>query len=359
MARFLFSSDWHAHNFEQFSTRLANGLNSRFQIVLDAVAYFRTCCEHYKIDHAFILGDIFHSRRKLDIDVVAKMTEALRDITDHSALTILVGNHDCWTKGNEIHSLEIFKDFARVVEKPEVLNYHGCSFLAVPYNPDVVALANTVNAAATDFLLLHQGVMEAALGPIDIRGIAELSLNDLNLDNYRYVVAGDYHKRQWLAGGRFHYTGSPYQQSMSERGEAKMFSLIDTSDWVWHEIPTQAPHFHLFNNVDEYNGAIAEDKVNLEQDFVRVHTIDPAEERRILEHNPRAQVILEKQRMVQNRERIDSSAAASDLLLLQKYMQLVPPQLNGCSTFDVLSTGIQYLMEDQDGECEITEVHQP
>ena len=80
---------------------------------------------------------------------------------------------------------------------------------------------------------------------------SEVGLKDLPLDKTKHCIAGDFHKRQFLAEGKFHYLGSPLQLSFSERGDRKCFTLIH-DDWTIEEIETDAPRFYQFDSVAEF-----------------------------------------------------------------------------------------------------------
>lgn len=237
MTKMLFLADLHAHNYEQFHTRLPNGRNSRLQDCLNILAQAKEAAIEHSISQIWILGDLFHARTKLDVDVFTSTWLAVRDLADSRYVHILRGNHDSYSKIGEVHSLEAFKEIPNctVIDKP-VMMRDGCHLFAYPYSPDSGQYVKQWNDPAFeannckfDLLLLHQSIREAAIGPYVMTGHGELSVNDLPMNSCKYVFAGDYHKRQWFGpGNRVHYVGSPLQLNFGERNETKAFTMIDT-----------------------------------------------------------------------------------------------------------------------------------
>lgn len=337
--KFLFTADVHAHNFSQFATRNEKGINTRLSDVLNVLSQFADVCRSQQVDAAFILGDLFHSRTKLDIDVLAMIHESICAIANScSALFILVGNHDQHTLVGNVHSLVPFNSIQNVVviDKPSVFPIGNTKFAAHPYTKDISALMQwMVETVPVDMMLLHQGLREAMLGFGDKTGIGDLSTERIPISMIsRYVFLGDYHKRQFLCDGKVHYVGSPRQQDFGEAGEEKAFSLIDTTDWVVKSIPTGAPRFFKFDSGDLLAEAIKKKRVDPYRDYIKVLDDNiPAS----LKNLERIQVIplVESQEAI---KRVDEEVVGNDFLLLREYVRQ-----RGDDRDDLLSAGLQFL----------------
>ena len=326
--RLLFFADLHAHSWSQFSTRLPSGLNSRLQDCLDILKQAKRIVEEKQIDYVFCLGDVFHSRTKIDIDVFYATFRAMRDLASTGVpIYILKGNHDCHNRVGDVHSLEAFKTIAAVVDQPmtRTLGKGDDKFTVAmfPYTSDVPTLIEQFKQLPVlDLVLFHQGVREAAVGPYGMTVHSELSLDTLPLDRARYCIAGDYHKRQFLANGKFHYCGSPLQLTFGEMGEEKAFSYIDTADWKIQTIPTEAPKFYSYESSTELATVLdTEFAPRLDKDFIRVfytneneinETIRNLEDRIVFEHRPEEQKAL---------SRVDPTIVGDDRALLEAWLQ--------------------------------------
>lgn len=326
----LFFSDLHAHNWSQYSTRLSNGLNSRLNDCIDIIRQAAKACKTYGVDHVFFLGDLFESRKSLDIDVFSEVhkeiVELSKCVSQH--VWLLVGNHDQHTKIGDVHSIQIFRHLQKVVviDKPWVcLPIGGASIAAFPHMSDVTDLKSRLsNITDVDVVLIHQALREGTIGPYARTIAAELSVSDLPLSKCRYVLAGDYHRRQTIAtnGAPVHYIGSPLQLKADEVGEEKGFTLLDTSDWQLYTIPTVYPKFHLFNDPSELSAALEADEntIDPEYDFIRVKYTSDAEKsaENLKASYPRIQI----EEVVEQRSlaRTAASAVDSDYLLCREYV---------------------------------------
>lgn len=320
----LLFSDLHCHQHEQFSTRLANGRNSRFQDCLDIVAQAESICVERKIDYCYFLGDCHDSRTKLDIDVLTTTRQYFKSLsTKVKRLIMMLGNHDAYTKVGNVHSIDSYRDFAHIVDKPEIVPYGG-NIACYPWTADIDGMKDWLSKMPNcDLLFIHQGVSEASVGPYDQHVKTEVSLKDLPFDKVRHVCAGDFHKRQFLANGKFHYIGSPLQLTFGERNDSKCFTYF-SDDWKLESIETDAPRFHLFETIEEYDA----NKGNLRPcDFIRVHSTNRVKLEEIKEKNSRVQIVLDNAPDTK-KERVKTEVLNSDSALIQEWVEQSKTELD-------------------------------
>lgn len=320
MSMLLFS-DLHLHNYEQFSERLPSGRNSRLQNCLDVVHQARSICLERKVDICVFLGDYFDSRTKLDIDVLTSGYKAIDELSRVVEVVMVEGNHDAYTKVGDVHSIQVFEKLVMIADTPKIWSLGNeldpWNVAIYPWTSDIEGMKEWIKQMpACDLFLFHQGVSEAAVGVFDMHVKTEISLKDLPLDKVRYAVAGDYHKRQFLANGKFHYLGSPLQLSFNERGDRKCFTLIK-DDWTIEEIETDAPRFYLFDSVAEWE---ANKEPIREKDFVRVLDIDRIRLEQVKAQNPKAQIVLSKQGDIK-RSRVSAEVLKDDANLLRTWIE--------------------------------------
>lgn len=323
MAKLLQFSDLHCHGYTAFAHTLPNGRNSRLQDCLNVVAQAKEVAIQQSCAAVLVLGDVFHSRTKIDIDVYTAAFSAFRDLARVVPLVVLVGNHDQYSKVGDTHSLEPFKEFATVVDRGMTLEQFGCRISAFPCHTDVQSLLSQINVLPPgDLLLLHQAMREGAVGCYGATGHGELSVKDLPLDRFRYVFAGDYHKKQWVVPNKVAYLGSPLQLNFGEAGEFKALTLVDTSTWEVTDIPTNAPRFFVFNSPSAYLDAKEDGSIRPDIDFIRVlfdeQVRDSAEV--VKADNERIQIVEESPQKTAL-QRIGNEVASSDMLLLEAYVE--------------------------------------
>lgn len=328
--KLLFFSDLHAHNWSQFHTRMPNGLNSRLNDCVDIIRQAAGVVKQYDIDHVLFLGDLFESRKSLDIDVYSEVFRAVKDLAAvvPQRVWMLKGNHDCHTKIGDVHSLSAFAEIQGVelIQDPWVcLPMGGASIAAFPYMADVGELKRHLSAlSSVDLVLLHQSIREGSIGPYNHHIAAELSLTDLPMDSCRYVFAGDYHKRQFFGpGNRVHYIGSPLQLNATEAGEEKGFTMVDTDGWNLYTIPTVFPKFHLFDSPEAAEAVISAEQgspVDTGKDFVRIKYTDDSRAKAETLKSTFERLQIEEVKVTKVNTRTESAVVENDYDLLTEYV---------------------------------------
>ncbi len=322
--KILFFSDLHLANHGQFSTRLANGLNSRLVDGLNVVDQAAKICKERDVAVCVFLGDMYHHRARIETDVLVLGYLAMQRLAQAvKRLVVVVGNHDQNARLGDLHSLEALKQFALVRDAPGSVVWGSLNAFAIPYMADSDQMRKALaEVPKCDLLLLHQPVAEALPGPTNSQGKVTISLGDIPFDQVRYVVSGDIHKRQWLANGQFLYVGSPMQHNFGERDDAKSFTLFDTDTWAFEEVPTDAPRFRWYEFAGS-DGWGAEG--DLERDFIRVSYQERDREaaEKLKAQMPRVQFEMVRSDVPVFEQRASDAMVSDDKALLQGYMDLV------------------------------------
>lgn len=340
-------SDLHAHNFSQFATILPNGRNSRLQATLDVIQQITEFCDNNKVSNLFFLGDMFHSRTRLDVDVLSTTWRAWADLRAYvDEMIILTGNHDQANKDGTVHSLEPFKAFARVIDKPWVGKIGRQRIAAHPFTTDIEEWKKWANSIPpnTDYFFFHQGVSQAKVGAFDISVKAEIDIEDLP-DRARWLWGGHYHKHQILPNGAG-FVGSPLQHNFGERGEKKGFIYHRYPDLAY-QIESNAPKFFYYESLKKFENAVEkwdhddEGTIWSGADYIRVKcAAEQAEE--LLKKYPRIQTeVTMKLQLDENR--VDSEVANDDSMLLQAYIDKQGPELDKKL---LLEFGLDFLGEE-------------
>lgn len=320
-------SDIHFHNWSQYSTVTENGRNSRLMHTVAVVEQIKDYCRETAAEHAFLLGDLFHSRTKIDIDVYDAAWNAMKSLATVVELHMLLGNHDSHNRIGDVHSLEPFKEFAHVIDKPCRFDIDvkgdAVRIEAIPWVASREEFAeHAAKVEQCHALLMHQSVIGAELSSGYTKA-GEVQLSDIPTTKANYVFMGDYHKPQKLEPNLF-YLGSPLQHNFGEAGEEKRFMDWDPRNCAVRSIPTKAPRFWDFKSTDEFNNAT---EPAPEYDFIRVaydgDTLDDMA--RIAEKCPRITAVPKVKETVA-RSRTDSAVVDSDYELLKEYIQMTAPE---------------------------------
>lgn len=273
-----FLSDCHAHNHQQFSTALPNGRNSRLQDILGVVDQFHQSIIEENVAAAFVLGDVFHSRDRLNVDVFCSTFRAFQKFAQTVPLYMLVGNHDQYNRTGTIHSLEAFKTFATVIDQPTIGKIGNITYAAIPHTIDREVFTSFVKSIkSVDLFLAHQAIKEATTGPLDHCPKHGMSVEDLPYDRAKFCLLGDYHNGQMLKDN-VGYIGSPYMLDFGERNARKGWQILDTDTWTLRLVESKAPKFKVYQTVDEFIADCNNSLCDPLYDFVRVISARRTEE---------------------------------------------------------------------------------
>lgn len=317
-------SDLHSHNFAPYSRQLPNGRNSRLQDSLNIIEQVENIAIEKKAGLVVFLGDLFHSRFKIEVDVLSSVAEYIQRLADVVNIVVLRGNHDTFDTVGDVHSLVFSGDRIWVVDKPRALGMDGVRLFALPWMESAEDVRNVLKEAEGDILLMHCGLAEGTVGPTDRKVDAHLSVGDLPLDRFKWVFLGDYHKHQELVPGRVMYCGSPLQLTFGERDETKYILVLDTDTGQVEKIETKAPRFFEFLSIKEFEDAVNTGKVVPDYDHVRV--LYATEEAGAVEKLTKECEAVQFERQVKEvtQARCGSEILSHDFLLVAEHVRTIP-----------------------------------
>jgi DNA repair exonuclease SbcCD nuclease subunit len=178
--------------------------------------------EEHSIRHIYHLGDLFDSRRNIDIatysfwnDNFLKQLEA-RKIN----CTFIIGNHDCYYKST--NSLNFLNTF---LEKRANFN-----IISEPVQDDDILFMPWINPENSQkaLNLLATSSASTVLGHLEVKGFslfkgikATHGIESNLLNNFKKVYSGHFHLRQKI--GRISYIGAPYQMTWNDEDSVSGF----------------------------------------------------------------------------------------------------------------------------------------
>ncbi|GAI86653.1 unnamed protein product [marine sediment metagenome] len=149
--KFVVWSDLHSHNYARYSTPI-NGVNSRLVDGLNVIHEVKDFCVENTVKNAFFLGDLFHARFKIDVEVFNAVYSALAKFQDEGImLWLLAGNHDFAILRRKISSIGTFEDIAEVILKPRHEIIDGVHFCFLPYCENVKQFKDASKAFASKY----------------------------------------------------------------------------------------------------------------------------------------------------------------------------------------------------------------
>lgn len=209
------------------------GLTGRLNDITYALKTIRSYCHVAKIDMVLILGDLFHDRKFLEIDVLNRATEFFDACKKEYGQTWVVfpGNHDMYLRHSwKCNSLDPIGDKLVVINDIKDLVIEGRHFHILPYITKESTYRKVLElmaqkADAETILLTHIGVNGATYNTSFTQtSDSSITFNDTP---YRRIFTGHYHNRQSV-GDRIFYPGSPIPFKHDEGGIPHGFIVLNT-----------------------------------------------------------------------------------------------------------------------------------
>lgn len=246
-------SDQHCHDWSQFATTAADGINSRLAIQLQELQRCADAVDGTGGDTLYFAGDLFHVRGKIDPEVFNPTHTAIRRILERIFVIAIPGNHDLKGKetteiGNAIQTLGGLDRFD-VVTKSFINRNDRVAM--VPWQPTVEATREAIKLIAArvdaetgkdrgDYdLIIHAPVNDVIPGIPDT-GLSGAELLDLG---FHRVFAGHYHNHKMVAAA--------YTEDRS------VYSIGATTHQTWSDIGTKAGFLLVYEDRVEFRASHA------------------------------------------------------------------------------------------------------
>lgn len=194
--------------------------------------FIPTVKENYQEGDILIhCGDVFDSRRSLDISVMNFAVQLFEDFSNiFQEVHIICGNHDIYKKNtNDVNSLKCLKWIPKVhihEDQNKILNIQGKTVALMPWNEtQEQETADLLEIGRADYLFCHTSVQNAVFS----RNVKVEHANSIDIFyNFKKVYTGHIHTSQKMKNVRF--LGSPYELTRNDSGNKKSFWLVDFQD---------------------------------------------------------------------------------------------------------------------------------
>jgi hypothetical protein len=199
-------------------------------ILLDEVLPdIKTALERSHADKAClaILGDVFHVRHVVEVEVLLAFQKFLDEVTFHGNVVLLAGNHDMLDQtGRTVLSL-FAGECVAVISTP--MHLWGSFWVPYQHDPSYFSSSDFVKCAAgADFVFAHQGFRGAWASPHyrDVNGVDPSGIATP-------IFSGHYHQQQTVGGVT--YVGAPYQTNANDEGNPSGYWIRSGSSFDFVE----------------------------------------------------------------------------------------------------------------------------
>ena len=203
--------------------------------------------EEHKVDTIIHMGDIFDSRKAIDLQSLEWSKRVVFEPLKKYKVYTSIGNHDCYYKNtNNVNSPELLlRSFPniKIFTKATEIVLDKLKILMLPW-------INTENYDETCDLI-RKTKAKIAMGHLELNGFkatrGHLMENGMDIgvfDKFEKVFSGHFHTRS--TDGKIYYLGNPYEMFWNDVKISRGFHLFDTE--TLEHTPIDNPH-RLFYNI--------------------------------------------------------------------------------------------------------------
>ena len=203
--------------------------------------------EKYQVDTVIHMGDIFDSRKSIDLKSLEWSKKVVFEPLKKYNVYAIVGNHDCYYKDtNYVNSPELLLRAypnIKLYSKATEIEIDKLKILMLPW-------INSENFDETKELI-DGCESKVAMGHLEINGfratrghMMENGMDTSVFDKFDKVYSGHFHTRS--TDGKIYYLGNPYEMYWNDVNDTRGFHIFDTD--TLELTPINNP-YKLFYNV--------------------------------------------------------------------------------------------------------------
>jgi len=203
--------------------------------------------EEHQIDTIIHMGDIFDSRKAIDLQSLEWSKRVVFEPLKKYKVHALIGNHDCYYKNtNNVNSPELLlKDYENIktYSKATEISLDKLKILLLPW-------INSENYEETE-KLIKKTKAKVAMGHLEVNGfkatrghLMESGMDVKTFNKFEKVYSGHFHTRS--DDGQIYYLGNPYEMFWNDVNDPRGFHIFDTETLI--HTPINNP-YKLFYNI--------------------------------------------------------------------------------------------------------------
>jgi DNA repair exonuclease SbcCD nuclease subunit len=208
------------------------GIGNRQKDILWALNAVKKYCAKNNIENVVILGDLFHDRQSLDIDVLCTAYDFFKSAKEQGQTwAAFPGNHDMFLKHSwNINSIKPLGEVLTIIDTIKIIQLEDTRFWILPFvysESSYLKILRRIEEQYQpgDILLTHTGVCTAKLNVCFL--LQQWNIIDLADSKFRRIYAGHFHLKQQV-GENLWYPGSIIPFKFDEGDSPHGFYIYDT-----------------------------------------------------------------------------------------------------------------------------------
>jgi len=211
-----------------------NGIPGKLDDTLWAMKIMSDYAEKHDIKKVLVLGDLFHDRVNLNIEVYSRVYDLMEQAKEKQQEWICFpGNHDMYLKNSwDVNSVHPLRHVMKVIENTDIIKLYEQRFHILPFvhrEQEYMEILSELNQAATedDIMLTHIGVSGATMNICFL--IQNWNTVNFSQTKYKRIYTGHFHCHQQV-GEKLWYPGSPIPFRFDEGEADHGFIIYDTEE---------------------------------------------------------------------------------------------------------------------------------
>ncbi len=210
--------------------------------------------EEHQIDTVLHMGDIFDSRKAIDLKSLEWSKRVVFEPLKKYKVISIIGNHDCYYKDtNYVNSPELLlKAYSNITlySKATEIKVDKLKILMLPW-------INSENFEESK-KMIDDSKCKVVMGHLEINGfkatrghMMETGMDTSVFDKFERVYSGHFHTRS--NDGKIYYLGNPYEMFWNDVNDTRGFHIFDT-DTLKHT-PINNPyklHYNVYYDDTNY-----------------------------------------------------------------------------------------------------------
>ena len=222
--------------------------------------------EEHNIDTVIHMGDIFDSRKAIDLKSLEWAKRVVFEPLKKYKVFSIIGNHDCYYKDtNHVNSPELLLQNypnIKLYNKATEIKVGKAKILMLPW-------INCENFDETE-KLINKTKAKVAMGHLELNGfratrghMMETGMDIGIFDKFEKVFSGHFHTRS--NDGKIFYLGNPYEMFWNDVNDPRGFHIFDTE--TLEHTPINNPYKLFYNvyyddtNYKLFNTSLYKDKI--------------------------------------------------------------------------------------------------
>ena len=222
--------------------------------------------EEHKIDTVIHMGDIFDSRKAIDLKSLEWSKRVVFEPLNKYKVHAIVGNHDCYYKDtNHVNSPELL-----LQNYPNIKLYNKATEIKV--GKAKILMLPWINSENFDETkqLIDKTKAKVAMGHLEVNGfkatrghMMENGMDAKVFNKFEKVYSGHFHTRS--NDGKIYYLGNPYEMFWNDVNDPRGFHIFDTE--TLEHTPINNPYKLFYNvyyddtNYKLFNTSVYKDKI--------------------------------------------------------------------------------------------------